>query len=53
MRKHIVEPVFGWVKQVLGFRRFSMRCHAAASGEWQLVCSAVNLRRLSTRLQFE
>jgi transposase len=53
MRKHIVEPVFGWVKQALGFRRFSMRGLAAVSGEWKLVCAAVNLRRLSKQIMFE
>jgi hypothetical protein len=33
-RKAIVEPVFGWIKAVLGFRRFSLRGEAKARGEW-------------------
>jgi transposase len=45
-RKAIPEPVFGWIKQVLGFRSFSMRGLQAASAEWQLMCTAVNLKRL-------
>ncbi len=49
-RKHIAEPVFGWVKNVLGFRAFSMRGMAKTSGEWSLVCLATNLRRLHGRL---
>jgi|KBSMisStandDraft_5_1062788.scaffolds.fasta_scaffold12788_5 transposase len=45
-RKTIPEPVFGWIKHALGFRRFSMRGVEAAKAEWQLVCMAVNLRRM-------
>jgi len=44
-RKAIVEPVLGWIKAALGFRRFSMRGAAKARGEWTLVCLAVNLKR--------
>ncbi len=49
-RKAIVEPVIGWIKHVLGFRRFSVRGEANACGEWTLVCLAVNLKRFH-RLQ--
>jgi transposase len=45
-RKAIVEPVIGWIKAVLGFRRFSLRGEARARGEWNVVCLAVNLKRL-------
>ena len=45
-RKAIVEPVLGWIKEVLGFRRFMMRGLARARGEWNVVCLAVNLKRL-------
>jgi len=45
-RKTIPEPVFGWIKQVLGFRSFSLRGLAAVSAEWRLMCAAMNLRRL-------
>jgi transposase len=44
-RKAIVEPVIGWIKHVLGFRRFSVRGEVKARGEWNLVCLAVNLKR--------
>jgi transposase len=44
-RKAIVEPVFGWIKEVLGFRRFSLRGEAKVRGEWNVVCLAVNLKR--------
>ena len=45
-RKVIPEPVFGWIKQVLGFRRVSRRGETAAREEWNLVCLAMNLRRM-------
>jgi transposase len=45
-RKAIPEPVFGWIKQVLGFRSFSLRGFAAASAEWRLMCTALNLKRM-------
>lgn len=46
-RKTIVEPVFGWVKRVVGFRQFSLRGLTNVTGEWSLVCLATNLRRMS------
>ena len=49
-RKVIVEPVFGWVKHVLGFRSFSLRGHDKVTAEWDLVCLATNLRRVNGRI---
>jgi transposase len=45
-RKMTVEPVIGIIKEVLGFRQFSLRGEMAAAGEWCLVCLAFNLKRL-------
>ena len=45
-RKAIVEPVLGWIKEALGFRRFSMRGVVKTRGEWNVVCLATNLKRL-------
>jgi len=45
-RKSTVEPVFGIVKQVMGFRQFLLRGLEAVSAEWNLVCMAWNIRRL-------
>jgi hypothetical protein len=47
-RKCTVEPVIGIIKEVLGFRQFSLRGIAAAAGEWCLVCLAFNLKRFHT-----
>ncbi|ASJ70667.1 IS1182 family transposase [Granulosicoccus antarcticus] len=46
-RKHIVEPPYGWIKSVLGFRQFSLRGLDKVSCEWKLVCAALNLRRMA------
>ena len=45
LRKMTVEPVFGIIKEVMGFRRFSLRGKGAVNGEWALVCLAYNLKR--------
>jgi hypothetical protein len=47
-RKCTVEPVIGIIKEVLGFRQFSLRGELAAAGEWCLVCLAFNLKRFHT-----
>jgi transposase len=47
-RKCTVEPVIGIIKEVLGFRQFSLRGMGAAAGEWCLVCLAFNLKRFHT-----
>jgi len=49
-RKHTVEPVIGIIKEVMGFRQFSLRGEEAAAGEWCLVCMAFNLKRLHSLL---
>lgn len=48
LRKSTVEPVIGIIKEVLGFRQFSLRGLSAVAGEWVLVCLAFNLKRLHT-----
>ena len=46
LRKCTVEPVIGIIKEILGFRQFSLRGLRKVSGEWCLVCLAFNLKRL-------
>ena len=46
LRKSTVEPVIGIIKEVMGFRQFSLRGLVSAAGEWTLVCLAYNLKRL-------
>jgi transposase len=45
-RKAIVEPVFGQIKGVRGFRRFLLRGLAKVRGEWRLVCLTHNLLKI-------
>ena len=45
-RKSTIEPAFGIIKHVMGFRQFMLRGVVAVSGEWNLVCTAFNIKRL-------
>ena len=49
-RKQTVEPVFGIIKSVMGFRRFHLRGLGNVASEWLLISLAYNCRRLH-RLQ--
>jgi hypothetical protein len=46
LRQQTVEPVFGIIKEALGFRRFSLRGLEKAALEWTLVSMAYNFKRL-------
>jgi hypothetical protein len=46
MRKAIVEPVFGQIKEWRRFRRFSLRGLEQAGAEWKLICLTHNLLKL-------
>ena len=48
LRKCTVEPVIGIIKEVLGFRQFSLRGLEAVRGEWGLICLAFDLKRWHT-----
>jgi len=45
-RKEVVEPVFGQIKQVRGFRAFSLRGLEKVRWEWRLICATHNLLKL-------
>lgn len=45
-RKHIVEPVFGQIKRIRGFRKFSQRGLKQINAEWQLICATHNLLKI-------
>jgi len=46
-RRKLGEPPFGWIKAILGFRTFSLRGVNKVTLEWDLVCLALNLKRLN------
>jgi transposase len=45
-RKWIVEPIFGFIKRGLGFTQFLLNGIEKMRGEWRLICTACNLRKL-------
>jgi transposase len=51
LRQQTVEPVFGIIKSVLGFRQFLLRGKEKVGLEWKLVCLAYNFKRLHRMAQ--
>ena len=51
LHKQTVEPVFGIIKSVMGFRQFLLRDIEKVTGEWTLVCLAWNLKRMAVLRQ--
>ena len=51
-RKHLAEPPFGWIKRGLGFRQFGLRGRSKVTGEFNLVCLALNLRRMNQMMHW-
>ena len=51
LRKSVVEPVFGQIKQARGFRQFMLRGLAKAQGEWSLICTVHNLLKLAKAMK--
>jgi hypothetical protein len=47
LRKQVVEPVFGQMKQARGFRQFLLRGLDQVRGEWAMICTAHNLLKLA------
>jgi len=47
LRKQIVEPVFGQIKQARGFRQFLLRGFENVRCEWALICTVHNLLKLA------
>ena len=45
-RKAIVEPVFGWIKRNLEFRRWTVRGLENVKTQWSLLCTTINLKKL-------
>jgi transposase len=46
-RKCTVEPVFGQIREAMGFRRYFYRGRENVRGEWNLVCAAFNVRKIT------
>lgn len=50
LRKYVVEPVFGQIKQARGFRQFLLRGLEKVKAEWAIICTAHNLTKLAPAL---
>src|SRR3979409_713183 len=48
LRKQVVEPVFGQIKQARGFRQFLLRSVEKVRAEWAMICTAHNVLKLFT-----
>jgi transposase len=48
-RKIIIEPVFGWIKENRGIRKFQRRGTIQCDNEWKLICITQNIRTVITR----
>ena len=46
LRKQVVEPVFGQIKEARGIRRFSFRGLRKVTAEWDIICLTHNLLKL-------
>jgi hypothetical protein len=51
LRKQVVEPVFGQIKQARGFRQFLLRGRAQVQAEWAMICAVHNLLKLAAASQ--
>jgi transposase len=51
LRKQIIEPVFGDIKENKGMRGFLTRGLKTVKGEFNLICAAVNIKRILVRLK--
>jgi transposase len=47
LRKQVVEPVYGQIKEAKGFRQFLLRGIKKVKGEWAMICTAHNIRKLA------
>lgn len=47
LRKQIVEPVFGQIKQARGFRQFLLRGIEKVTLEWAMICTAHNITKIA------
>jgi hypothetical protein len=49
-RKCTAEPPFGQIKAAMGFRRFLYRGRQNVGSEWNLVCAALNIKKVAALL---
>ncbi len=45
-RKGLIEPIFALVKEIDGFRRFTVKGIEKAKTQWSMICTTVNLKKM-------
>jgi len=45
-RKVLIEPIFGLIKEINGFRRFTVKGLENAKSQWSMLCTSVNLQKM-------
>lgn len=45
-RKGLIEPIFGFIKEIDGFRRFTVKGIEKAKTQWSMICTTVNLKKM-------
>jgi len=45
-RKGLIEPIFGFIKEIDGFRRFTMKGKEKAKTQWSMICTTINLKKM-------
>lgn len=48
-RKAIIEPVFAWIKEQMGFRRWTVYGLERVRAQWSLICTSINLSKIYKR----
>ena len=51
LRKQVVEPVFGHIKQARGFRQLLLRGVNKVRAEWSMICTVHNMLKLAQAVQ--
>jgi transposase len=45
-RKALIEPIFAIIKEIDGFRRFTLNGKEKAKTQWSMICTTVNLKKM-------
>lgn len=45
-RKALIEPIFAFIKEIDGFRRFTFKGLEKAKTQWSMICTTVNLKKM-------
>ena len=46
LRKGLIEPIFGFIKEIEGFRRFTVKGKEKVKTQWSMMCATINLKKM-------